>query len=796
MVTSAGNNQAGTTSVKPLEHLLDNIAAALMLLDAGDLPAVASLHDQFLNLHKVLLTEAPGLADSAQKCANVLEKIIMRDIPDVDAAVNALAGDVTTLQSAIRDCEYPQEKRADIAAPAAKATGEPEQSVPVVSQQAKSAPAAKDPAPQPAPAHKLTMSFANADASLVGEFINEARDHCLTAEQKMMDLETGVDYESAINAIFRSFHTIKGAAGFLEMHPVLALAHESETLLDMIRRGSMTIDGPVADLIFASIDGLRKLLAKAQDGLASGGEVDGSAVVTDLVASLRQLITNPGQIPTPPPVERVGDILVNMGVTSQKEIDSALTSRQAPEEKLGETLVKQGVVPAQSVAHALKVQKLSQREADTAPATQMKEMVKIDMERLDRMVDTIGELVIAESMVGHDDEFLAIAPPRMAKNVSHLNKITRELQEMGMSMRLVPVRATFQKLARAVRDLTRKSGKKVELITSGEDVEVDRSIIENIGDPLMHMIRNAVDHAIEVPEERVANGKAEVGCVWLRAYHRGGSIHFEIEDDGRGLDSERILAKAHEKGIIDHQRELTEREIYNLILLPGFSTAKKVTDISGRGVGMDVVKKNIEAMRGHLEIESKHKKGTRFTMRLPLTLAMIDGMLVRIAGERYIIPTMSVVESVNLHSERVFTIRGRQEMINLRGHMLPVLRLAQMFEMTTDTSCDRVVVVVEDAETRVGLLADELIGQRQTVIKSLGPVFARQKFISGGAILSDGTVGLILDVNGLISLAKSMGVDRFSGWSGHKEEIPLEDDGLAGTGAALTDAVVEELVPA
>jgi two-component system chemotaxis sensor kinase CheA len=519
-------------------------------------------------------------------------------------------------------------------------------------------------------------------------------------------------------------------------------------------------------------------------------------IVTDLVASLRALISNPGQNPPQPQGERVGDILVDMGATSQNAIDSALTSRQTQDEKLGETLVRQGVVPAQAVAHALKVQKVTQREKEAAPIATVREIVKIDMERLDRMVDTIGELVIAESMVGHDEEFLALAPPRMAKNVSHLNKITRELQEMGMAMRLVPVRATFQKLARAVRDLTRKSGKKVELMMSGEDVEVDRSIIENIGDPLMHMIRNAVDHAIEVPEERVANGKSETGCVWLRAYHRGGSIHFEIEDDGRGLDTERIRAKAQEKGLIDHQRELTEREIYSLILLPGFSTAMKVTDISGRGVGMDVVKKNIEAMRGHLEIESKHKQGTRFTMRLPLTLAMIDGMLVRIAGDRYIIPTMSVVESVNLQTERVFTVRGRQEMINLRGNMLPVLRLAQMFGATADGFGDRVVVVVEDAETRVGLLADELIGQRQTVIKSLGPVFAQQKFISGGAILTDGTVGLILDVNGLIGLAKAMGADSFSGWSGRRDTTTSENELVAGENAVPTGAALTELLPA
>jgi two-component system chemotaxis sensor kinase CheA len=524
----------------------------------------------------------------------------------------------------------------------------------------------------------------------------------------------------------------------------------------------MTIEGRTADVIFASIDGLRKLLVATEEGLKNNSVVDGSPVVVDLLAALRDVITNPGQATPTDTSERVGDILIDMGATSQTAIDEALTHKEVPQDRLGETLVKQGVVPAQAVAHALRVQKLAQREKDQAPAATVKEMVKIDTERLDRLVDTIGELVIAESMVGQDEDFLAIVPPRIAKNVSHLNKITRELQEMGMSMRLVPVRATFQKLARAVRDLTRKSGKKVELFMSGEDAEVDRSIIENIGDPLMHMIRNSVDHAIEPPEERVATGKPETGRVWLRAFHRGGNIQFEIEDDGRGLDQERILAKAREKGLIDHAREMTEREIFNLILLPGFSTAKKVTDISGRGVGMDVVKKNIDAMRGHLEIESKRLAGTKFTMKLPLTLAMIDGMLIRLANERFIIPTVSVLESVNLSTEHIFTVRGVQELINLRGKLLPIVRLAQLFGLPSNDQGNRVVVVVEDNDTCMGLVADELIGQRQTVIKSLGPVFSRQKWVSGGAILSDGTVGLILDVNGMVKLASAAGTANVS----------------------------------
>jgi HPt (histidine-containing phosphotransfer) domain-containing protein len=276
--SDAKNGHDSGGSVKSLEQHLDDIASVLLMLDATDLPAVASLHDQFLNLHKALLTEAPALAADAHSCADVLEKIIMRDVKDVTAAVNTLTDDVTKLQTAIRDSQFPQAGTAAVARPAENVNAASPISIRMTDVVAQSVPTLGDKPKPPVPtavrpAEKLTMSFANADVSLVGEFINEAKDHCLTAEQKMMDLETGADYEATINAIFRSFHTIKGAAGFLEMYPVSVLAHESETLLDMIRKGSMTIDGPVADLIFASIDGLRKLLAGAQDGLASGDMV-------------------------------------------------------------------------------------------------------------------------------------------------------------------------------------------------------------------------------------------------------------------------------------------------------------------------------------------------------------------------------------------------------------------------------------------------------------------------------------------------------------------------------------------
>ncbi|SYZ74394.1 putative Histidine kinase [Candidatus Zixiibacteriota bacterium] len=756
--------------MKELETLIETAAIDLVMVSLDDLPSLARLHDDFLNAAKEAGETSGPVGEACRKLADLVEKIVLGEIPEGDRGhiIDVLNDAVAALQGLVRDHRqlsevlFPKElnlslpgeamkPKTDVAlSPESPASAENKPDKP-----AKMRPASAPQAPRKDEARdqSLIINLESADTSLLGDFINEAREHCATAEQMLMDLETDCRNQAAIDAIFRSFHTIKGAAGFLDLKPVSVLAHESETLLDFGRKGTLTITGHIADTIFDAIDVLRKLLEGTEMALKNGGTFDGTSITVPVLAKLRQLIEHPDQVPSEPRPERVGDILIQMGAVSQPQIDEALTKKKSTDEKLGETLVNQGIVPAKVVAQALRNQQQVIKEKTGTGA--VKEVVKIDTERLDRLVDTIGELVIAESMVGQDEEILGIVSPKIARNISHLNKITRELQEMGMAMRLVPVRPTFQKLARAVRDLTKKSGKEIELILSGEDTEVDRSIVENIGDPLMHMIRNSVDHGIETPADRVHSGKSRNGKITVRAYHKGGNIYFDIEDDGRGLNKDKILAKAREKGLIEGNKELTDKEIYGLIMLPGFSTAEKVTDISGRGVGMDVVRKNIEAMRGHLEIQSISGKGTLFLMKLPLTLAIIDGMLVSVENEKLIIPTLSIVESLSLTKEMIFTVTGRAEMIDLRGDLLPLIRVNELFEFkpVQGISRDKTVVVVEDGSKRVGLVVDKLLGQRQTVIKSLGPIFRGQKWVAGGAILSDGNVGLIIDVGGVVALA-------------------------------------------
>lgn len=759
-----------------LEKLLDGVATSLIMLDVDDLPGLAGIHEGLLQISREADDDAGIIRQAAAKSAEFVEKIVLNEVPDKMAVISMLNGSISAMQSIVRDGRSPAEVHfpSELGLTAMDRGGSmntasiddndrpeimsgennginPKTAVSEDTSRSSNSYSTSQLAEEPEP---MFISLENSDSSLLAEFINEAREHCTIAEQMLMDLETNPEDESAINAIFRGFHTIKGAAGFLDLKPVSVLAHESETLLDLARKKTVKIVGPVADMIFDAIDTMRKLLDGTEKALTENIRFDASHLIAPILAALRRYLENPDATPSGVVPKRVGDILIEMGIVTQPQIDSALAKKETPEEKLGETLVRQGVVPAKVVAHALRSQQQGKIEKPTAA---VKEMVKIDTERLDRLVDTIGELVIAESMVGQDEEILRRVSPKVARNITHLNKITREIQEMGMAMRLVPVKPTFQKLARAVRDLTKKSGKEIEFIVSGEDTEVDRSIAENIGDPLMHMVRNSADHGLETPEDRIKAGKDRVGRIMVRAYHKGGNIFFDIEDDGKGLDRERILAKAREKGLIDHNKEISDKEIYNLILLPGFSTAQKVTDISGRGVGMDVVKKNIDSMRGSLEISSTPGRGTLFSIKLPLTLAIIDGMLVKVEREKLIIPTLSIVESLSLAPDMIFTVTGKGEMINLRGELLPLIRIRELFGFEKEDAGNgsKAVVVVEDGAKRVGFVVNELLGQRQTVIKSLGPIFSKQKWIAGGAILSDGTVGLIMDVSGVISLSAS-----------------------------------------
>ncbi|MDQ5979664.1 MAG: two-component system, chemotaxis family, sensor kinase CheA, partial [Verrucomicrobiota bacterium] len=382
--------------------------------------------------------------------------------------------------------------------------------------------------------------------------------------------------------------------------------------------------------------------------------------------------------------------------------------------------------------------------------------VRVNTEKLDSLMDVVGELVIVQSQIMESARTLGMeGGSPLQRNVSHLTRLTKELQHTAMALRMIPIKPTFQKMERLARDLARSCVKKVVFSTSGDDTELDRTVVEEIADPLVHMVRNAMDHGLEPAEDRVAAGKPEQGTVHLSAYHQGSNIVIELRDDGRGINPEKILKKAVEKGIVAPNAALSREEIYALIFAPGFSTAEKVTAVSGRGVGMDVVKRNIEKLRGKIEIESEVGKGSVFKVKLPLTMAIIDGLVVRVGQDRFILPTTSVQMALRPAQETISTVHGTGEVMDLRGRILPLHRLHRRFNIPADAEnpWEGIVVIIEHSGRTSALLVDEMISKQEVVIKNLGAFMQGLPGVAGGAILGDGNIALILDPASILQAA-------------------------------------------
>lgn len=584
---------------------------------------------------------------------------------------------------------------------------------PAAAGSASTAPAAAQAAPA-ADEDETTSINIEADGDILHEFSNEAREHLDNIEQGVLVLEDQPDDAATLSSIFRAFHTFKGASGFLRLMPVNRLSHELENLLDLARSGKLVLNPAVIDLILEGRDVLKNFTNELQLQLSGEKPVEPIHVpVNDLVVRVRLVIENP----TAPPV----------------------VSAAAP-------VAAGGDAPQSKQAAA----------GDSVKAVST--VMKVDTRKFDSLVELVGELVIAQSQISQHPDLISLASSPITRNLSQLSQIALELQKIAMSLRMVAIKGTFQKMNRLVRDLNAGTGKNVDLVIRGEDTEMDRTMVEELADPLMHMIRNSVDHGIESPEKRLAAGKPEKGTVRLSAFHQGGSIIVEISDDGAGLNTQRIFDKAVERGIVSPDASLSDKEIFDLIFAPGFSTAEKITGISGRGVGMDVVKQNIAKMRGKIEIESVPGAGTTFRIFLPLTLAIIDGLIARVGEERYIFPTLSVCESFRPVPSMISRVQGKGEVVKVRDRLCPILRLYNHFNITPRTTdpCEGLLIVVESASQRRCIMVDELIGKQEVVIKSLDERFKTNKCIAGAAILGDGLVGLILDPRELVQ-AGSLG---------------------------------------
>jgi two-component system chemotaxis sensor kinase CheA len=548
----------------------------------------------------------------------------------------------------------------------------------------------------PAPTRDDRPSWTD-DPELTAMFAAEALDHLSTIEALVLRLEASPADRDLLNDVFRPFHTIKGNAGVLGFEDIQECAHGVEGLLDLARTGQHLIGPDEIELILQAVD-----------------------VLTALV----QAASGQNLFQTPYPLE------------SRIALDTRIKS----------------LVGGQSAGALVPQPGAVSRVTQSFEALQ--HPVKVDTRKLDSLVDIVGELVISQSMLRAHPALAGAVDERLARNLAQLTRITSDLQRTAMAMRMTPIRPTFRKMARLVRDLARQSGKQIELVMEGEDTELDRKVVENITDPLMHMVRNSVDHGIEPRAVRTAAGKPLLARISLRATHEGGAVVVAIADDGGGLATERIRAKAVAQGVIPADAELAPSEIHSLIFRPGFSTAETVSAISGRGVGMDVVRRNIEALRGRVEIQTSSGAGATFTIRVPLTLAILEGLLVRVGPERFVLPTFAVRESLRPTRGQVHDVHGRPHMIQVRTTLMPLLDLGELLGIGTEErpAEERTVVVIEDAGRSVGLVVDELLGKQEVVIKTLGEAFASVRGVAGGAILGDGRVGLILDAGGIVSL--------------------------------------------
>jgi two-component system chemotaxis sensor kinase CheA len=450
----------------------------------------------------------------------------------------------------------------------------------------------------------------------------------------------------------------------------------------------------------------------------------------------------------------IGKLLVGEDIVKAEDVEEALKSQK----RLGNILVEQGKVSHGEVDKVLEKQRGMKVESFK---NSISSTIRVDLKKLDHLINIVGEMVIVHSMFqqiirsnGQGNGGNATAE-RLDVLLSQLQKIGSDIQKSAMSLRMLPVGEVFQRFTRLVRELSVSKDKSIELIITGEETELDKGVLEKIADPLVHLIRNSIDHGIETPEERLSKGKTEKGSIHLSAYQMGDSVYIEVEDDGRGLNKEKIIGKAVSRGIINNAAGLTDEQICNLIFLPGFSTADKVTDVSGRGVGMDVVKKNIESLNGRVYINTKQDIGTTISIKLPLTLAIIDGLTVVIGEDVFVIPISSVVELLCPDKKDIKTLEEKAEVINVRGEYIPLLRLNGLLGIASwkKDPWDAIVVVTVHEGKKYCLMVDDLIGQQQIVIKNLGNATPRIRDIAGGTILGDGKVALVLDVPGIVEMA-------------------------------------------
>lgn len=558
---------------------------------------------------------------------------------------------------------------------------------------------------------------------LVQDFLVETNEIIENLDHDLVELENNQNDLELLNKIFRGAHTMKGSSSFLGFNKLAGLTHHAEDILNKLRKSEMVVTREIMDVLLEFVDKTKQIISDIENGTDN---TDPSKVIEDLkLASEGKLVGKP---------------------KAAQSSDGAA----AP-------------APAAAAPAPAPAPKPAAPKADAKPAAPMEQTIRVDVTRLDSLVNLVGELVLSRNRLSQiagelenkfENEYLV---EQLNEVTSAIGMNTTELQLAIMKTRMIAVGKVFNKFPRVVRDIARDTGKEIDLIITGEETELDKSVVEAIGDPLLHMIRNSCDHGVETPDIRTSKGKNPKGQVILSAYHEGNHVVIEIKDDGAGMDPEKLKRKAVEKRVItpDEANGMDDKQAFSLIFKAGFSTADKITNISGRGVGMDVVRTNIEKLNGIISIDSQVGEGSTFYLKLPLTLAIIQALLVEVAGEIFAIPLVSVVETVRITTDEIHSFEGR-EVLKLRDRVLSLVRLDEAFALDALDQEEIYVVVVALAEKQLGFIVDKLIGQEEIVIKSLGEYMGGNPGIAGATITGDGRVRLILDVAGIIDLAQNM----------------------------------------
>ncbi len=577
------------------------------------------------------------------------------------------------------------------------------------------------------------------EEDFLDDFIEEAKEHIEMIEMNVLTLEREPENKDIINAVFRCFHTIKGLSGFVSQDNIREISHKVENVLVKIRKGELKVNRDIIDMILQSVDFIKRI--------CNDIEINNK---DDFLKEIGDFLENISKDDYKKEEKKIGEILKEEKIITEEELENAV-KKQAEEYKdmkIGEIILKEGNATAQEIVNSLRVQ-----EEDTKKGNDNSEYIKIPVKRIDDIINYIGEIMIIHSQLAQ--EYSAIGNTNIESNAKYmrLSKLIKEVQNNSMTLRMVSLKSTFQKINRIARDTLKEVNKKVNISIIGEETEIDRNIADKILEPMLHVIKNAISHGIEDEETRQKKSKPKEGNIKIEAYSKRGTVYIIISDDGKGLDIEKIYSKALEKELIGRDKKYSETEIIEFIFLPGFSTADKVDNVSGRGVGMDIVKTEIMKTGGKVEIISEKDKGTEITLKIPINLAAINGTIVKIGKNNYIIPTIYIKEIIKNEEKYNINVKGKKAMLKVRDKIIPLISGDKIFGSEYNEDDKAIIIVLELEENFKAIKVDDIIGRKEIVVKPLDEEFSDIKFISGASILGDGKVCLILDIENIFKIS-------------------------------------------